>query len=70
MFVQIRDEKLSDPLTYHSAAIIYMKYKDGDNEYTIINTPTFKVNFYPYEVYAQIVDGVDVVGYYNAINNE
>lgn len=46
MFVQIRDEKLSDPLTYHSTAIIYMKYKDGDNEYTIINTPTFKVNFY------------------------
>lgn len=66
-FIKISDEKLNDSLTYHSSAIIYVKYKYDNKEYTIINTPIFKTNYYPYEVYAQIVDGIDVVGYYNTM---
>ena len=68
--MQLFDEKLSNPLTYRSTAIVYMKYKYDNKEYTVINTPVFRTNYSPYEVYAQMVDGIDVVGYYKALADD
>ena len=68
--MQIQDKNLSNPLTYFGDAIICVKYKCGNKEYMHSDTPTFRPNYYPYEVYAQVVDGIDVVGYYNNLASE